>query len=138
MSVPQPGCNASSSVSASFHYTKSQRLLNAADFREVFSDAPVRAAHPQFLILARRNGGSQARLGLVIAKKHVKKAVHRNRIKRAARESFRLNQHKLPPIDAIVLARHGADTVPPEQLNSLLTGLWKRIIKRATTPGDTA
>lgn len=116
-----------------FRFNKQQRLLNAEAYSCVFNDAPIRASHPNFLILARFNDSDQARLGLVIAKKHIKRAVGRNCIKRVARESFRLQQHKLPTIDAIVLARRGADSVPQDELSAIFNGLWKRIIKRAKT-----
>ena len=117
-----------------FTFTKQQRLLNQADFAAVFADAPFRASHPNFLILARTNNVGHARLGLVVPKKHVRKANLRNSIKRVARETFRSEQHKLPPIDAIVLARRGAEIVPKQQLTSIFTGLWKRISKRAPAP----
>ncbi|HEY7774199.1 MAG TPA: ribonuclease P protein component [Marinagarivorans sp.] len=117
----------------SFAFTKKQRLLNKHDFTPVFDDAPIRASNQHLLILSRLNDDkhNQARLGLVIAKKHVRRAHERNRIKRFARETFRLQQHKLPPIDAIVLARKGADTLTNQQLQQAFNGLWKRIIKRA-------
>lgn len=114
-----------------FSFGKQQRLLKAAEYSAVFGDAPIRASHPNFLILARANCAAQAKLGLVIAKKNVRHAVGRNRIKRAARETFRLQQHNLPAIDAIVLARRGADSIPQDQLSAIFNGLWKRIIKRA-------
>ena len=117
-----------------YQFRKTQRLLNQALFSAVFADAPIRASHPNFLILARPNDQGVARLGLVIPKKHVRKASQRNQIKRMVRETFRKEQHKLPAIDAIVLARRGAETVPQQQLNSLFTGLWKRITKRASAP----
>ena len=117
--------------SPTYRFGKQQRLLNAADYSAVFNDAPIRASHPNFLILARTNASAQAKLGLVISKKNVRHAVNRNRIKRIARETFRLQQHNLPTIDAIVLARRGADTVPQDQLATIFNGLWKRIIKRA-------
>ena len=117
----------------SFAFTKKQRLLNKYDFSPVFDDAPLRASNEHLLILCRLNAEqyTHARLGLVIAKKHVRRAHERNRIKRFARETFRLNQHKLPKIDAIVLARKGADTLTNQQLQQAFNGLWKRIIKRA-------
>nr|WP_156312512.1 ribonuclease P protein component [Marinagarivorans algicola] len=117
----------------SFAFTKKQRLLNKHDFSPVFDDAPIRASNQHLLILSRFNhdNHSQARLGLVIAKKHIRHAHERNRIKRFARETFRLQQHKLPSIDAIVLARKGADTLTNHQLQQAFNGLWKRIIKRA-------
>ncbi len=117
-----------------YQFRKNQRLLNQALFSAVFADAPIRASHPNFLILARLNTTGVARLGLVIPKKHVRKANQRNQIKRIARETFRKEQHKLPAIDAIVLARRGAEIVPRQQLTSLFTGLWKRITKRASAP----
>lgn len=121
-------------TSQRYQFRKNQRLLTQALFSAVFADAPIRASHPNFLILARPNNVGVARLGLVIPKKHVRKAHQRNQIKRIARETFRKEQHKLPAIDAIVLARRGAEIVPQQQLTSLFTGLWKRITKRASAP----
>jgi ribonuclease P protein component len=51
-----------------------------------------------------------ARLGLVIPKKAVRHAVRRNRIRRWARETFRLNQHRLPSCDVVVRV-HGPAVV---------------------------
>lgn len=119
------------SPSLRFCFGKSQRLLSSGQYSAVFANAPVRASHPTLLVLARPNDLGGPRLGLVIAKKHVRKAHDRNKIKRICRETFRLRQHKLPPIDAIVLARRGADKLSPDELHSILNGLWKRITKRA-------
>lgn len=138
VSLPSPQGSeqneADTSPSQRFQFRKHQRLLNQALFSAVFADAPIRASHPNFLILARPNDVGVARIGLVVPKKHVRKAHQRNQIKRIARETFRKEQHKLPAIDAIVLARRGAEIVPPQQLTSLFTGLWKRITKRACAP----
>ena len=114
-----------------FAFSKAQRLLNKKDYSRVFDNAPIRASHQNFLVLCRPNDLGYPRIGLVIAKKHVRTAVGRNLVKRVARESFRLQQHKLPAIDAIVLARKGADTLSSTQLRQTYNGLWKRIIKRA-------
>ncbi|MEQ8800483.1 MAG: ribonuclease P protein component, partial [Haliea sp.] len=78
-------------TSASFG--KSRRLLTASQYRAVFDDAAVKVSHRNLLLLARITDHPQSRLGLVIAKKNVRKAVQRNRIKRVARELFR----QLPP-----------------------------------------
>ncbi len=124
--------NTTSNPLPSLGFTKALRLLNAADYTSVFDDAPIRASHPAFLILSRPNSLPHPRLGLIIAKKHVKKAHQRNAIKRIARESFRHQQHKLTSIDAIVLARRGADNFSAAELRKIFNGLWKRINKRAT------
>ena len=42
-----------------------------------------------------------------MAKKHLKRAHDRNRIKRLVRESFRLSQHNLPSCDFVFVAKRG-------------------------------
>ena len=92
-------------------FPKAQRLLTSDDFQSVFADAPVRASHKYFLILARPNQKDAARLGLIIAKKHIRLATERNRMKRLIRETFRHQAATFAPIDVIVLARKGMDTL---------------------------
>ncbi len=50
----------------------------------------------------RAEGFSEARLGLVVGKKLVKRAVDRNRVKRVIREEFRRCRPNLPPVDLVV------------------------------------
>ena len=113
-------------------FPKSSRLLQSAEYTRVFNDAIIRASHSNLLILARPNLLTHPRLGLVISKKNVRSAVNRNRIKRAIRESFRIKQHNLPPIDAIVLARRGADTLENDTLNNVLNTLWQKLVTKAS------
>ncbi len=112
-------------------FSKSHRLLNAGDFQAVFNDAPFRASHPNLLILARPGQGPHVRLGLVIAKKHIRKAVQRNRIKRLVREYVRLHQTQLGAIDAVFLARRGLDELENDELQRLLHKQWSRVAKKA-------
>ncbi|BBM01298.1 ribonuclease P protein component [Microbulbifer sp. GL-2] len=119
---------------SSFGFAKTLRLLNAAQYSKVFNENLVRAAHPHFLILARPNGLEHPRLGLVIAKKHVRNATDRNQIKRITRETFRLLQHELPPLDAVVLARPGVADLDKAALAKQLNKLWRKLAKRAQQP----
>ncbi|MAZ89542.1 MAG: ribonuclease P protein component [Cellvibrionaceae bacterium] len=112
-------------------FSKSLRLLNASDYQSVFNDASLRASHQHLLILSRPNLSDSPRLGLVIAKKHIRLAVQRNRIKRILRESFRQHQQQLGGVDAVVLARAGLDKLDNEQLHKLFRKQWGRIIKKA-------
>jgi len=112
-------------------FGKSSRLLNSSDFQAVFDNASLRASHSQLLVLARPNALDHPRLGLVISKKNIRLAVQRNRIKRIARESFRLQKPKLAGIDAIVLARRKLDLLSNEQLHVIFNQQWCRIIKKA-------
>ena len=53
------------------------------------------------------NTAGLARLGLVISKRALRRAVDRNRVRRWARDAFRMRQHRLPASD-IVLRLQGA------------------------------
>ncbi|MFT6389636.1 MAG: ribonuclease P protein component [Cellvibrionaceae bacterium] len=112
-------------------FPKSRRLLSSKEFEWVFADASVRASNQHCLILSRPNDSEGPKLGLIIAKKHVRLAVERNRIKRIIRESFRQQQHQLPTINAIVLARKGLDKLESKDIHDLLELLWQKIRKKA-------
>jgi ribonuclease P protein component len=81
------------------NYARDRRIVKTDEFSSVFRLRPVyRTAH--FVLYARGNQLSQARLGIVAAKRFAPRAVTRNTIKRVARELFR--QSALPPIDCVV------------------------------------
>ena len=86
-----------------------------------------------------KNDGRQtkARLGLVVAKKNVRLAVDRNRVKRLIRESFRRRQHLLEGIDIIVLARRGVDRQSNRQLFKAIDEQWLIIRKKANRANAT-
>lgn len=112
-------------------FDKSLRLLDAAAYKAVFDDATLKASSRQLLFLARPNSIAKPRLGLVIAKKAVKHAVHRNRIKRIARETFRHKQQELTGIDTVVLARRGLDQLDNSALHQMFNQLWQQLQRRA-------
>ncbi len=112
-----------------FKFPRSSRLLNAGDYRQVFNDAKVKVSDKNLLILARPNQLSHARVGLVIAKKNVKLAVDRNRVKRLIRESFRLTNASLPDLDIVILARRGLGELDNRSMQQLLNNSWLRLNK---------
>ena len=112
-----------------FAFPRGSRLLNAGDYRTVFNGAKVKVSDKQLLILACPNQLSRPRVGLVIAKKHIRLANQRNRVKRLIRESFRLLQHELPNLDIVVLARPGLGSLDNPALQQLLRTSWKRLNK---------
>jgi ribonuclease P protein component len=76
------------------------------------------------------NHETYPRLGLSIATRTFGSAVARNRIKRLTRESFRLNQHSLPPVDVTVSAREAARQANVSDLRDSLDKHWKSITQR--------
>ncbi len=71
--------------------------------------------------------GPTARLGLAISKKHARRSVDRNRIKRIAREAFRISKHRLPPVDIIVLSRAGVASVGRGELRAEIDRLLENL-----------
>ncbi len=51
-----------------------------------------------------------ARLGLIVGKRAVAKAHQRNRLKRVAREAFRLKRSELPALDIVLQVRGPIDS----------------------------
>jgi ribonuclease P protein component len=106
-----------------------KRLHQPAEFRDVkrrgrkFADA-------YFTLSVLANHETYPRLGLSIATRTFGTAVARNRIKRLARESFRLNQHSLPPVDVTIFAKDAARLAKALELRASLDQHWKSIAQR--------
>lgn len=83
-----------------------------------------------FTVLARHSGRSEPRLGLAIAKRQIRKASARNRIKRLIRESFRHHLPGLAGLDLVVMARTGAQTKENAAIFRELEELWRKLSKR--------
>lgn len=110
---------------ADYSFPKKTRLLTAAEYKAVFTNAKFKVSCRYFLILAIKNNWLHPRLGLVIAKKNVAKAVQRNRVKRMIREYFRLHGEQVSGLDLVVLARKDVDTLESGQISERLGALWK-------------
>ena len=87
-------------------------------------------ADAYFSLSVLANNENYPRLGLAIATRTLGTAVARNRIKRLTRESFRLNQHELPPVDVTVSARAAARLADSKALRLSLEKHWKNITQR--------
>ena len=114
-----------------FGFSPQCRLKKPAEYKKVFAK-PVKSSDQYFTLLAINNELDRPRLGLAIAKKNIKKAVHRNLIKRTVRESFRLQQH-LGSMDIVVLARKEAVDAPLELLRKSLEKHWLKLVTRCAS-----
>ncbi|MGB3622603.1 MAG: ribonuclease P protein component [Ketobacter sp.] len=118
-----------------FSFQRHQRLLNPSEFKRVFDGVEGRISHTFFLILARRSNPEQpARLGLVVAKKHLKRAVDRNAFKRIIRNEFRLSQSQLAGLDIVILARPGSAQIPQKDLAAQINKYWPKLVQRCHNP----
>ena len=74
---------------------------------------------------------NQSRLGLVVSKKNISKAVERNRVKRVLRETLRKNKSQIPNLDVVVLIRKGIDVLPNVVISSKLNSLWNDLYAKS-------
>ena len=107
-------------------FPRSTRLTRAADYRSVFQ-ANTRISDDCFTLLYAKAGTGHSRLGLAVAKKQIKRAVDRNRLKRLIRESFRLHQKRLPEVDVVVMVRYKILQLSNRDIFERLHNLWGRI-----------
>jgi ribonuclease P protein component len=84
--------------------------------------------------------GSAPRFGITVPKRVVADANVRNRIKRIAREAFRLRRHALPGFDFVIVARGDIAKAEPVAIRNDVEKLFDRLaaLKPAPTPGTIA
>lgn len=109
-------------------FGKDVRLRCAKDYQGVFNYTLFKVHQPCFLILASLSADFKiSRVGLVVAKKKVRRAHERNRIKRISRESFRLNQHQLLGLDIVIMPKVGIEQISNADLHQQLQISWLKI-----------
>lgn len=119
------------------HFSREQRLLNAGDFQRVFDNAKLKVSTREVLILGAANSLGHSRIGFIIAKKNIRTAVHRNRIRRIIREYFRLHCNELSDqnaADLVIMARKGFDQLPNSEINSTFSSLWNKLVRQSDNP----
>ncbi len=115
-------------------FPSERRLHRPAEFERVFQGT-CRAGDRALLLLASPNGLPYPRLGLAISRRHLPKAVERNRIKRLIRESFRQHQDLLAGLDVVAIARKGIRALDNAQILQALSRHWLAL-SRACRPSS--
>ena len=114
-------------------FNLSHRLNNAKVYQAVFRTPDIRLRVGKLLFLAKKNDLTHSRLGIVVAKKHIKKAVDRNYCKRVIRESFRIERCFSSNYDIVVLALSGLQDTFKNELVSDLSKLWGKFKSSVTS-----
>jgi ribonuclease P protein component len=105
-----------------------QRLRSKLQFDALYASGK-RIDDRFFGLRVRPNGLGFPRIGLAVAVKTAGNAVKRNRLRRLIRETFRLGQHELPPVDIVVAAKFPAAEAPAPILRASLAALWQRVVR---------
>ncbi len=82
-------------------FGRGRRLLTKREFDAVLRQPLLRIRRGGLWLAARPNSVGVSRLGMIVAKRVVRRAVGRNRVKRMIRESFR-QRASLPAADLVV------------------------------------
>lgn len=115
------------SAPTGYHFTKEQRLLTPAAFREVF-EAPERKLHQSHLMaFVRSNTLQQPRVGMAITKRKVPTAVSRNLVKRLIRESFRNKAINLENKDIVFIVKKSIKGIENKELLKEINNIMKKI-----------
>ncbi len=109
-------------------FGKFRKLSNAREFDRVFSQNQHRISTSGLLLMAVENDLGYSRLGMVIGKKALVRAPHRNALKRHLREYFR--QAPLPAVDIVILARPGIRNTPLSQWHQLIDQSFSRLLSK--------
>jgi len=118
-----------------FGFPRQARLLTEGQFRRVYAGGGARLHVAPLRVRALRRADGGSRLGLSIGRK-VGNAVVRNRWKRAVREAFRLNRHRLhAPHDLVVSIDWEAGTERVGEVAEAFLQVIERL-NAAEEPGD--
>lgn len=116
-------------------FTKRNRLV---EFDQVFNNISWDLKKGCVRAVVATNGYKCPCLGIVVSKMVVSTtmltSVHRNKIKRAVRESFRKVSNSLPNIGVVVVVRvdvkRGAFADTQTEIRTALDSIWKKILVR--------
>lgn len=113
---------------ALFTYNKYNKLNNFYSFKN--HSNVNKFISNNWVILYKRNQLNNARLGITIKKKYVKKANERNCFKRIIKENFRLKQIQLMNYDFVFIARKNLQNQKKELIKSELNSQWVYLISK--------
>ena len=111
-------------------FARRHRLTKTDEFSSVFGFRKALRS-PHFLLHYRLRGTEEAfgaRLGLVVAKRFLRRSVDRNLVRRLGRENFRLLRHRLPARDLILRLAVKPKTLDRRALAEEIRGLLVKLI----------
>ncbi|OGT06505.1 MAG: ribonuclease P protein component [Gammaproteobacteria bacterium GWF2_41_13] len=106
-------------------FAKSDRLLTSKDYQ--LNSFTYHRPSQALCVWIKPNEQGHARLGLILAKKQIRKANKRNRIKRIVRESFRHHKDLLQNRDIVIGARAGLERWSNQTLRQFLDAQWAQL-----------
>ena len=116
-------------------FPKSSRLLDAASYTNVFDGCDKKASSKIGTLLSVTTSLPSSRIGIVVAKRQIKRANQRNQVKRLVREDFRLRSFPRSS-DYVFLARHPCSELSKAQFANELDRLWQKLSTSERAPNS--
>ncbi len=102
------------------------KLVEQQDIQLVYRQGK-RLSTPYFILAFHRNTVDNPRLCISVGRKHIARAVDRNRIKRIIRESFRQHRATLKNIDIIIIINKRVLTLDKKALRQWIDQQWQKL-----------
>jgi len=109
-----------------YHFSRKERLARKQDFQSILKSSN-KITYKYLLVLYRSNQCCFARLGMILPKRIVQKAVDRNMIKRVMRESFRHHKQVLQNLDIMIVLRSKLHVTYQKTLRQDLENIWEKL-----------
>jgi ribonuclease P protein component len=110
-----------------YSFARADKLRKKADFQAILSHKAHKISFGHFIAFIRSNQLPKGRLGILIAKRHIKHAVKRNLIKRIVRESFRHHKENAQGLDIIILLRAPLSSFAKPLMLNEVDMLWHKL-----------
>jgi ribonuclease P protein component len=119
----------------SFKFSKEEKLKSEKQIQAIFDKGSSITVYPlKLLFLETTIPGAKIQVGVTAPKKNFKRAVHRNRIKRLLRESYRLNKHlifnKIEGSYALMFLYLGKEIPSYDVIEGVMIKILKKLLKR--------
>ncbi len=111
-------------------FSESWRIRTTDEFRCVYVTRQ-QVIGRYYLLYYRENEIKHSRLGVVIGKYNVRKAVWRNRLKRVVKEAFRIRKKGLPAFDIVVVAKASSVEAGNKELYQCINKLFTQLERQS-------
>jgi ribonuclease P protein component len=126
-----------------FRFPKEEKLKSKTLIQKIFDEGSAVSNFPLKVLYVRTNAvnGVKLKVGVAVPKKNFKSAVHRNRVKRLLRESYRLNKDKIfnktEGSYALLFLYLGKDIPEYKAVEKNMLAIFERLIKKLNNEENT-
>ncbi|MGI9548313.1 MAG: ribonuclease P protein component [Flavobacteriaceae bacterium] len=120
----------------SFKFNKKEKLKSKKTIERLFREGKAITHHPLKMYYLSIDDGQECRFKTAVSvpKKNFKSAVHRNRIKRLMRESYRLNKHlifnNIEGNFAFLILYLGKEMPLYREIEDSLQGVFQKLVNK--------